>query len=97
MQSYQRNATLGRSESRVRLLRVDSSTNRLIERSAAQSWPEAVWFAHSAGRRLGVGALETIIVLAALVLIAVPVGVVVALVWIARLRRRVSSLEQRLA
>lgn len=81
----------------MRLLRVDSSTNRLIERSAAQSWPEAVWFAHSAGRRLGVGALETIIVLAALVLIAVPVGVVVALVWIARLRRRVSSLEQRLA
>ncbi|WP_431049341.1 DUF2339 domain-containing protein [Xanthomonas oryzae] len=41
--------------------------------------------------------METIIVLAALVLIAVPVGVVVALVWIARLRRRVSSLEQRLA
>ncbi|TWR12140.1 hypothetical protein FQJ95_25070, partial [Xanthomonas vasicola] len=79
----------------MRLLLVGSSTNRLIERSAAQSWPDAVWFAHSAGRRLGVGALETIIVLAVLVLLAVPVGVVVALVWIAGLRRRVVVLEQR--
>ncbi|AZR23851.1 DUF2339 domain-containing protein [Xanthomonas vasicola] len=41
--------------------------------------------------------METIIVLAVLVLLAVPVGVVVALVWIAGLRRRVVVLEQRLA
>ncbi|WP_425529603.1 hypothetical protein, partial [Xanthomonas citri] len=33
----------------------------------------------------------------ALVLLAVPVGVVIALVWIAGLRRRVAALEQRLA
>ncbi|KQR13233.1 MULTISPECIES: DUF2339 domain-containing protein [Xanthomonas] len=41
--------------------------------------------------------METIIVLVALVLLAVPVGVVIALVWIAGLRRRVDALEQRLA
>ncbi|WP_445808644.1 DUF2339 domain-containing protein [Xanthomonas citri] len=41
--------------------------------------------------------METIIVLVALVLLAVPVGVVIALVWIAGLRRRVAALEQRLA
>ncbi|WP_372359829.1 DUF2339 domain-containing protein [Xanthomonas sp. NCPPB 3569] len=35
--------------------------------------------------------------LVALVLLAVPVGVVIALVWIAGLRRRVAALEQRLA
>lgn len=45
----------------------------------------------------GIAALETMIVLVALVLLAVPVGVVVALVWIAGLRRRVETLEQRLA
>ncbi len=45
----------------------------------------------------GIAALETIIVLVALVLLAVPVGVVIALVWIAGLRRRVAALEQRLA
>ncbi len=73
------------------------SIRRLRERLAAQPQPEAVWCAHSAGRRLGVAALETIIVLVALVLLAVPVGVVIALVWIAGLRRRVAALEQRLA
>ncbi|WP_349655891.1 DUF2339 domain-containing protein [Xanthomonas sp. 10-10] len=41
--------------------------------------------------------METIIVLVALLLLAVPVGVVIALVWIAGLRRRVDALEQRLA
>ncbi|RXE05115.1 hypothetical protein DB804_24285, partial [Xanthomonas perforans] len=41
--------------------------------------------------------METIIVLVALVLLAVPVGVVIALVWMAGLRRRVAALEQRLA
>ncbi|KGU38062.1 hypothetical protein NY97_21540 [Xanthomonas citri pv. fuscans] len=35
--------------------------------------------------------------LVALVLLAVPVAVVIALVWIAGLRRRVAALEQRLA
>ncbi|CAD0312049.1 hypothetical protein CFBP2044_10950 [Xanthomonas hortorum pv. cynarae] len=45
----------------------------------------------------GVAALETMIGLVVLFLLALPVGLVIALVWIAGLRRRVDSLEQRLA
>ncbi|MCC8538587.1 DUF2339 domain-containing protein [Xanthomonas axonopodis pv. poinsettiicola] len=41
--------------------------------------------------------MEALIGLVALLLLAVPVGVVIALVWIAALRRRVDVLEQRLA
>ncbi|MCL1555453.1 DUF2339 domain-containing protein [Xanthomonas nasturtii] len=45
----------------------------------------------------GVAALETMVGLVVLFLLALPVGLVIALVWIARLRRRVDSLEHRLA
>ncbi|CAE1138326.1 DUF2339 domain-containing protein [Xanthomonas euroxanthea] len=41
--------------------------------------------------------METMIVSVVLLLLAVPVGLVIALVWIAGLRRRVDALEQRLA
>ncbi|WP_126967684.1 DUF2339 domain-containing protein [Xanthomonas arboricola] len=41
--------------------------------------------------------METMIVTVVLLLLAVPVGLVIALVWIAGLRRRVDALEQRLA
>ncbi|MBB5863217.1 putative membrane protein [Xanthomonas arboricola] len=41
--------------------------------------------------------METMFVVVALVLLAVPVGLVIALVWVVGLRRRVDALEQRLA
>lgn len=70
---------------------------RFSQGLAAQTRPEPVWFAHSAGCRLRGYALETMIVSVVLLLLAVPVGLVIALVWIAGLRRRVDALEQRLA
>lgn len=63
---------------------------------AANAWPQPVWFAQPAGCRGG-GQVESIIVMVGLAVLALPVGLVIALVWVGRLQRRVWELEQRVA